>query len=244
MLQRELIRLLCSFFFLGDSQHIEFSWKQNAADQWVGLGVSTLTWDGKILINMEPRDLIAAPAARDRKSRLIGILLHELCHTLLMRSDLYAYPEEHGFEREAARLLGITGHGEAWYLLACHVEIGARNLLPNLDIRLGIPESIEHERLVGRQTLGIVPNIRLRLTLTDAEWEDLCLVWPVELVWAQHEDRLNQELGGLDSDSVKWLKKWTRASNGAELREKVARLLQETQEHVDGMFGEGRVLTA
>lgn len=198
------------------------------------LGECTLNEDGRMVIKVEPRDTCIHPYVRDRKSFCIGILLHELCHARILSSALYAHCSSHedSITAGSLRLLGINGHGAAWFLLACYVELAARSLLPDLDIRLGIPESIERDRLMGGSLPGTPEQLRLFVSLTDAEWKDLSAAWPGQLASAHRDMQIARELDGMDADSLTWLKKWARESKSIDLRTKIETLLQEHEQFI------------
>lgn len=112
-----------------------------------------------IKISMDPRDWHDMLRVRDAKSAFFGTLLHELCHAGLM---FWSCDGKRGCKTKgkcsAMRLdeLGNTGHGSSWVVLAAYVEAAVNKLFPELEVRLGVINSVAPERLCGRDCISTV----------------------------------------------------------------------------------------
>lgn len=173
MAQRDLIRLLCDVFFLGQSQHIKFLWKKPTIGKRRVLGLCEFESDASVTISIDPKDCHVEMCVADHKSSLLGTLLHELCHAFFAVWHCIKDEGDTQYHRKARTMVGSTGHGIAWSMMACHVEVAARRYLPHLDIRLGIATSLYIEREAG----GVVPDednyVALTARLTMPQFVDL-----------------------------------------------------------------------
>lgn len=209
-LQKGLIDLLCNVFFLKESSQIVFKWYESIATHGKPLlgatGLDSKT--GEVLIKMNPK---ARPGTYDklgRKAFMISTLLHELCHAFLISWACENYCGKQKCRSRKIRLFGMEGHGKAWFLLASYVETAARQLFPQLELRLGISADVHEDLRAGGGIPGWPEYKRLSLSLSQQEFADLLSDRPGErwddLDW---EARL-RETESLDLVSLAWLNRW------------------------------------
>lgn len=156
------IKLLSELFFLQELLEVEFEWSEEVMNKHGSYGLIEASPDGKSVkmkVSMDPRDWRERLSVRDAKSAFFGTLLHEICHAGL---EFWSCDGERGCKTKGKcgamhiRELGKTGHGSSWVLLAAYVEAAARKLFPELDVRLGVVESVGKERSGGRLYISTI----------------------------------------------------------------------------------------
>lgn len=151
------MELLGDIFFLGKFQEgrVPFRWMTDE-DRTTAYG---FTQPG---IDYRPQEIVVRPSnfsktrrASDYRSVLTGTLLHEQCHAFCA---LVSHEAGYRFDKRR-NLHGETGHTAPWFFLATHVEIMARQLFPDLDIRLrsfsGLLQEVSARRKAG-DTSGVL----------------------------------------------------------------------------------------
>lgn len=136
-----LINIMSELFFLGKLNLVRFKWnpKMHAEKGLYGQCNRSERYSRAwCRITMDPGDHHVELGDDSRLSSTLGTLLHECVHAFFR---IYA-------RTFTGRLYGKTGHGDAWYMAAYHVQAAARAHLRK-GISLGVWDELVSEYAEG-----------------------------------------------------------------------------------------------
>ena len=162
------MKILGTMFFLGEIDEVDFMWVEDKIGNEECLGATVEDECGTpCLVLIDIRDKSRQQGVRDLRSLVVGTLLHEMCHVVI---GFYGCEGTCGEPECIAASLALSkissGHHLQWLRLAVWVQTYARKFLKDLDIRLGIFDSVyaeyqRHKRLPSlTDWMTILKNLR------------------------------------------------------------------------------------
>lgn len=146
----EVIQIISDLFFFGKLSRCRFEWHESLYDahtgqQSLGLCCPRARYSRDLfVIKMESTDTHLLEGSKSHFTAFMGTLLHECLHGFLEVYSCEKVCRSRACIRSNRRAIGVTGHGEAWQIIASHVEALTRRYLLK-SVRIGIPIALSFE---------------------------------------------------------------------------------------------------
>lgn len=146
----ELIQIISDMFFFGKLSRCRFEWHESLfipqqGQKALGLCYSQARYSRDwCTIQMDATDQHLQNRLKSHFTAIMGVLLHECVHALFQIYSCWNVCRSQECSKTHRRALGKTGHGEAWFIVASHVEALARKYILQ-SVRVLIPITLCHE---------------------------------------------------------------------------------------------------